>query len=225
MKLHERAMDTFAEEFSLYEDMWDEETQEPVANESQEEEEPDADFMQLISTPEGLDELFDYCVEYRLKIHKIASQDNPKKVSNIINELVNKLINEHDDFDLEYEGFEQEWHEDHFDPALPYGHYDTGGTTWHDDFTYNKDAGDMFELIRDTILPKYLNHPKYKNLSLVSDFAELDDAYNKATSEEEQQIILDEQDLLVAGNLDSLFDSFDTIIVSRYSDEAYEWAD
>ena len=217
--------ESFAEEFNLFENMWDQELPNNEPQETKQEEEPDADFMQLIATPEGIAELLDYHTEYRLKIHKIASQADPKALSETIDKLVNKLLNEHEDFELEYSGFEKDWHEDHFDPTSLYGHYDTGYTAQYDDFTYRKDAVSIFELIRDTILPKYMDDPKYKNYSVVSDYAELEEAYDKATSEEEQQIIIDEQELLLAAELADFYDIFEKVIISEYENDAYEWAE
>ena len=58
-------------------------------------------------------------------------------------------------FELEYDGFTDEWEEDRFDPNSWYGHYTVSKSREVDAFSYTLDAVDVLETLEDSILPKY----------------------------------------------------------------------
>lgn len=58
-------------------------------------------------------------------------------------------------FEIEYEGFTDEWEEDRFDPNSWYGHYTVSKSRDVDDFSYTLDPGDVLETLEWDILPDY----------------------------------------------------------------------
>ena len=60
-----------------------------------------------------------------------------------------------DYFEIEYEGFTDEWEEDRFDPNSWYGHYTVSKSRDVDDFSYTLDPIDVLETLECDILPDY----------------------------------------------------------------------
>ena len=58
-------------------------------------------------------------------------------------------------FELEYDGFTDEWEEDRFDPKSWYGHYTVSKSREVDDYSYTLDAVDVLETLENDILPEY----------------------------------------------------------------------
>ena len=112
-----------------------------------------------------------------------------------------KLINSYEDFVFDYEGWEEEGYEDHFDPASAYGHYQTSSTTVHPDFTYDVDAMTVFETLRDKILPEKSN--KISDAGLQAEYKKLEAAWENST-EEARYEAGEALDLFIAENLEAV---------------------
>ena len=157
-----------------------------------------------------------------MKLHEeFKEYENLWDDSNKEVDPVDQILNTTDDFELEYDGFEVEWYEDHFDPSSSYGHYQTGGTDYHPDFTYKVNAINMFETLRDDILPKHAE--KVTDSTLVTEYRKLAQAWENSTDATEAETG-DAMELYIAKNLEELVDTFIDEILEHYKEEALEWA-
>jgi hypothetical protein len=131
---------------------------------------------------------------------------------------VDKLLWDTEDFEFEYEGWEEEGYEDHFDPGRAYGHYQTSSTYKHDDFTYAVDAVDVFETLRDEILPK-VDTTKVKN-ELILEYKKLEAVWEKSKDDADADVA----DMFLAKNLEDIANTFYSDLEDYYSEKAYDWA-
>lgn len=132
---------------------------------------------------------------------------------------LDKLLWAMDDFEFEYDGWEEEGYTDQFDPR--YGHYQTSKTYEHDDFTYKVSAMDVFEVLRDEILPT--NKDKISDAGLQAEYKKLEAVWENAT-EETADAAGDALDLFIAKNLEDLANYFYAELETIFKDEAYSWA-
>jgi hypothetical protein len=132
---------------------------------------------------------------------------------------VDKILHDLPHIKLEYEGFEDDWCEDHFNSAD--GHWQTGGTYYYDDFVYPVDAVDMFECLRDRILEK--PGAKVSN-ELVAKYVELQKAWENTETPEEEEARGDEMELFLAQHLKEFVEIFNDELLDFFSERAYDWA-
>lgn len=132
---------------------------------------------------------------------------------------VDKLLWAMDDFEFEYDGFEEEGYEDHFDPR--YGHSQTSKTYEHDDYTYKVDAVDMFEFMRDIFLPK--NADKISDVELAAEYKKLETAWENST-EETEAAACEALEIFLAKNLEKFVNIFYSELKDYFSEKAYDWA-
>ena len=132
-------MKTLHEEFKEYENLWEEAK---TLNENFDDGFKKAfeEFKSYLANPEN-----------RAKYNTATSQEQSAIEKPVDSEL-DKMLDSYDDIELEYDGFEREWYEDHYSHIS--GHYTTGGTTRYPDFTYEIDATSAYEAI-DTVLYRY----------------------------------------------------------------------
>lgn len=194
MKLHE--------EFKEYETLWDA----PILAE---EKKFRSEYAKLLSTPEGREQFMAMSPEERFALSREAAEADP----------VQKILNATPDFELEYEGYEYEWYEDHFNPDYAYGHYQTTGKSYLDDFVYSVDAGSMFELLRDIIIDKYAND--VGKSELLDTYKALEKTWEDSTEEIEEEAC-EAMELFLAKNLKDFFDIFEKQIYDYYYEKAYE---
>lgn len=176
-----------------------------------EEKEFRSEYARLMSTPEGREKYFSLPYEEQNELRKADRAMNP----------VARELDALDDFRLEYDGFEYEWFEDHFDPGRWHGHYQTSGTDYHDDFIYKVDPSTMFETMRDNIIPKFAS--KYPTDKLLSEYNKLDNLFQNAGPEEEDKLG-EACDLFLAQNLESFVDLFLDEVTEYFSEDANDWA-
>jgi hypothetical protein len=148
-------------------------------------------------------------------------------VSEVITEAtevdpVQQKLNELEDYEFEYDGFEREWYEDRFDPNSWYGHYQVGGTHSYGSYTYKQDAVTVFEDVRDEMIPKFAD--KVKQSDLIKKCKELDYAAEHATDDTEDAAI-EALELFIVENLDDLVDEFYQPLLAKYAEQAREWAE
>lgn len=176
-----------------------------------EEKEFRSEFARLMSTPEGREEFHALPPEKRSELIKADTEADP----------VQKILNDTPDFEFEYEGFERDWYEDRFDPNSWYGHYQVGGTDYYSDYTYSKDAGDVFEDLRDTIIDKYID--KVTDSELLAKYRELKKAWDESDDETEDAAC-EALEVFIAENLELLVDIFYDQLTEHYAEDAEEWA-
>jgi hypothetical protein len=134
---------------------------------------------------------------------------------------VDKILWAMNDFEFEYDGFEVEDVEDRFDPGSWHGHYQVSKTYEHDDFTYKVDAMDVFEVLRDEILPT--NKDKISDAGLQAEYKKLESAWENSTKETEEDTG-EALDLFIAKNLEDLANDFYSELEAYFKDRAYDWA-
>jgi hypothetical protein len=129
---------------------------------------------------------------------------------------VDKVLQEYDDFKFDYDGFTEDGYEDRFDPGSAYGHYQTYTTHEHDDYTYTVDAVDIFEALKDDILP---NARDTKN-SFAAEYKKLEAVWENSKNDADA----DAADMFLAKNLDVIANEFYYELKDYYSEAAYNWA-
>ena len=132
---------------------------------------------------------------------------------------VDKILHDLPHIELEYEGFEDEWYEDHFNSED--GHWQTGGTYNFPSFTYPADTVTVYERLRDYCLEK----PGDKiNNELVAKYVELQKAWENTETPEEEEARGDELELFLAQNLKEFVEIFNEELHEYFSEQAYDWA-
>lgn len=195
----------FLSEYKLYESMWDK----PLV----EEKTFRSEYARLMSTPEGREQYRAMPLEDRLALSKADREVDP----------VQKELDALEDFEFEYDGFSQEWYEDHFDPGSYYGYYQTSGTYQYSDFSYSVGSVDVFETLRDIIISKP-NIDKVKPNELLTNYLKLDKAWAEASEDMEDELG-EQTELYLAKNLEAFVEMFYEPLVEYYKDSAYEWAE
>lgn len=221
MKLHE--------EFKEYETLW--EDAELVDNTDE--------YTKLCSTYEGREQLRSMSSEEKLALYKPESFDT-------LQNILIKAIREEGDIPLEYDGFSREYSQDHFDPGSYYGHYQTSSLVDYDNFTYKVDPDEMFDVLHDEILPKYLDKvlldstvEKERDISatfrhndlkkdkhILIKYKELAQEAEKTSgnSAADEEAVFTEC-FFLADHLDTFIYHFNDQLLKYYEDEAIEWAE
>lgn len=134
---------------------------------------------------------------------------------------VDKILWNIPDIEFSYDGFSEDQYEDHFDPGLWNGHYQTSETVHFPDYTYTKDAVSVFEALRDEIIPKYKD--KVSNNKLLDEYLALVQAWEDSTDETESETS-DAMDLFLAAHLIDFVSMFEDKLINYYADSAEEYA-
>lgn len=134
---------------------------------------------------------------------------------------VDKILWNIPDIEFSYDGFSEDRYEDHFDPGLWNGHYQTSETVHFPDYTYTKDAVSVFEALRDEIIPKYKD--KVSNNKLLDEYLALVQAWEDSTDETESETS-DAMDLFLATHLIDFVSMFEDKLINYYADSAEEYA-
>lgn len=133
---------------------------------------------------------------------------------------VDEVLKQTPDYELEYEGFDEDWYQDKWNPNSLYGHDQDYGTYHYNDFTYTVDAESLFEYLIDMLQTK-AQEPITSDF--MAEYKKLMDAWYKAEGEEEDRAC-QAMELYVAKNLHELADLYYKDIEKYYSEDAYEWA-
>lgn len=176
-----------------------------------EEKEFRSELRKLWSTPEGRAKYDSMTWDERIPLHNEDRKVDPVDIA------LAKL----DDFELEYGGFDREWHKDHWDPNSDYGHYTVDGADYYDDFTYKVEATDMFEYLT-TCLEQEKNpgrSPFIKEYFRLTDIWEAAPDYSIESTEAE-----DAMNLYLINNIDEFFKIYEEDIYDHFQEDAYDWA-
>ena len=134
---------------------------------------------------------------------------------------VDEILKQTPDYELEYEGYDEDWYKDKFDPTSLYGHDQDYGTHHYNDFTYAIDAVRLFEYLADDLLQDKAQEPITSDL--MAEYKKLMDAWYAAKGDEEDRAC-DAMELYIATHLHELADLYSKDIEEHYKDDAYEWA-
>ena len=142
-------------------------------------------------------------------------------------------------FELEYDGFTDEWEEDRFDPNSWYGHYTVSKSREVDDYSYTLDAVEVLETLENDILPEYSTPEAVEKA--ISRYRARFGKYNKSAADKGEvamrKLMADYQKIytlcdedsdgdmeklstFVADNLDDFFDLFYDEFKEQYEDTA-----
>jgi len=151
------------------------------------------------------------------------------KIETYIDEKTDKIIDsileQTEDFVVEYEGFDEDYDEDHWDYSSE-SHYQTSSTAHYGDFEYEIEAVDVWE---DTVNMSQKDIDKYKyiqsagNSELLNTFIKLQKETTEAPKEQ-ATLYWNRLGVFVAENLDELFDIFYEYFYDKHEERAYEWA-
>jgi hypothetical protein len=151
------------------------------------------------------------------------------KVENFIDEktekIVDDLLGKVDDFVIEYEGFDEEYDEDHWDYSSE-SHYQTTSTVHYGDFEYEVDAGDVWEGIVNLSQEEIEKHkftPSTESSEVLNTFIKLQKEAESAPKDQ-STLYWNRLGVFVAENLDKLFNIFYSYFQDEYEELAYEWA-
>ena len=145
-----------------------------------------------------------------------------------------------DDFELEYEGFVDDWEEDRFDPDSRYGHYTVSKSTAYDDHSYSVSAYEIFETLADSIIPRNMklswfakNRIQKKEHELryssskeavISKLKKLVEDYYKLEALCTELDDPEKLDIFIADNLETFFELFYDELEDYYMEEARDQA-
>lgn len=132
---------------------------------------------------------------------------------------VDEVLNKTPDYELEYEGYDEDWYEDKWNYNTMDHDQDYG--TYHiPDYTYEVDADSLFEYLVDLLQDK-AQEPGTNEL--MTEYKKLMDAWYKAEGDEEARACA-AMELWVAQHLHELADLYYEDIKEYYSDRAHEWS-
>lgn len=134
---------------------------------------------------------------------------------------VDQILHKTPNIIFEYEGFDSDYSEDHFDPNSWYGHYTTDGVDHYGNYDYKVNATTVFEDIRDYMIPDYLD--KVPSSELTTECKRLYDACENSTEETEDETE-EAFEVFIAKNLEKLAEIFNKPLTDRYAEQAQEWA-
>lgn len=135
---------------------------------------------------------------------------------------VDKILQEDPVIELEFDGFSRDWEE----PYASWNGYEvvdrvkSGENTYHK-FTYKVDSRDIFELLRDTIIPKHWNEVPANDL--LTAYRKLESAWESSTPEDEEKTC-EAMELFLAEHLETFIEMFLKQLKEEYLEEAEEWA-
>lgn len=208
-------MKSLHEEFELYENMWDADKD---AQKSFDVVITDLDdFKKFLADPEN-----------RAKYNAMDWREryNFRKP---VERTIEQPLKKHNGVGLSYDGFEDEWYEDRFDPFSSYGHYQTGGSRYISDFEYDISAEEAYEALVNAIIPDYavgeFTLSTNKHADIVKEAVRLYDEYNenyRDTAKSDIDVL--ELNNFVVNNLDALIEVFTNVLTEHFSEGAEAWA-
>lgn len=160
--------------------------------------------------------------ELKEMIREVLKEELAKKPLKEEVDPLTQVLNELGAIELEYEGFNDDWFEDRFDPNSNYGHYQVTGSTGYNDFTYKVEAGDLFDFIEEYCLseekdssksPEVAEYLRLKNIYEATDFGT-----------EESDEAFDAMNLYLAQNLEKFFEVYEKDVYDYFEEQAQEWA-
>ena len=129
-------------------------------------------------------------------------------------------LDKYGDIEIEYDGFDTEWYEDKWNYSRM-DHDQDCGIDHYRAFTYSKEVGDIFELLRDTIIDKYID--KVPANEILTKYKELSNALDQSSPDTEDKII-EALELHIAKNLEEFLSIFYDYVADYYWEDAKEWA-
>lgn len=208
-------MKSLHEEFELYENMWD---AEKATQKSFDVVITDLDdFKKFLADPEN-----------RAKYNAMDWRER-YAFRKPVERTIEQPLKKHSGVGLSYDGFEDEWYEDRFDPFSSYGHYQTGGSRYISDFEYTISAEEAYEALVGEIIPDYavgeFTLSTNKHADIVKEAVRLYDEYNENYSDTaKSDIDVLELNKFVVNNLDALIEVFTNILTEHFSEGAEAWA-
>ena len=151
------------------------------------------------------------------------------RIENYIDEkteqLIDDLLEKADPCIIEYEGFDEEYSQDHWSYSSE-SHYQTSSTAHYGDFEYEIEVGDAWEDIVN-ISQKDIDKHKFiqsaKDSELLNTFVKLQKEA-EAAPKDQATLYWNRFGVFVAENFDELFKIFYDYLYSQYEEIAYEWA-
>jgi hypothetical protein len=139
--------------------------------------------------------------------------------------IIDELLEQADIYVIEYEGFDEDYAEDHWDYSSE-SHYQTSSTAHYGDFEYEIEVGDVWEDIvnisqQDIEKHKFIQSAGDTNL--INTLIKLQKETEEAPKDQ-ATLYWNRLGVFVAENLDDLFDIFYEYFYDKYEELAYEWA-
>lgn len=138
--------------------------------------------------------------------------------------LVDEILSNYseEDFTYEYDGFSEEYPEDHFNSWD--GYWQTSKVYRYNDFEYEVDPEDLYERLTEVTRKELEDILKASEKNeLMSTFEKLNREYFNASKEQETELI-NKLRLFVAENLEDLYLATYGYFWKEYEERAYEWA-
>ena len=132
---------------------------------------------------------------------------------------VDEILAKTPDYELEYEGYDEDWYKDKWNYNTM-SHDQDYGTHHIPDYTYAVDAVSLFEYLVD-LLQEKAKEPITNEL--MAEYKKLMDAWYKAEGEEEDRASA-AMELYIAQHLHEFAELYEEEIAEKYSDAAYEWS-
>lgn len=167
------------------------------------------DVYKAISARMPLEDLID------LKEVAVETEENLTEDATNDTAAAYALLTKMGEVEIEFPEFECEWFKDRADARGQ--HRQDYGTDVYPAFTYNVDAADVFDNLRDTIIPKYKD--KVEKSDLLAQYLKLDQASEDGSTETANAL-----DFFLAQHLEDFIEIFNKALIERYEEEAQEWA-
>lgn len=135
-------------------------------------------------------------------------------------DLVGQELKKISDYEIEYEGFDEDWYRDKWNYSSD-RHDQDSGTYRFNDFTYKVAAVDLFEFLID-FLQKKAEEPITS--ALMTEYKKLMDAWYNSEEGEEEARTSEALDLYTVRNLHELAELYYDDVKEYFSDQAHEWA-
>ncbi len=167
---------------------------------------------------------------------EVPETEDPYAEFNLSSSVEEALANYPYDFEIEYDGYTDNWEEDAWDYDSQ-SHTTISRSRRYDDFTYEVSPEEIFEILRDFIIDKYINKPGYIEKALkayasgfispdlategVADLRKVVADYQKFQELwKTDETAGDKLDIYIADHLDAFFVLFYAPIQKRYRDRA-----
>lgn len=167
------------------------------------------DVYKAISARMPLEDLID------LKEVAVETEENLTEDATNDTAAAYALLTKMGEVEIEFPEFEREWFKDRADARGQ--HRQDYGTDVYPAFTYNVDATDVFDNLRDTIIPKYKD--KVEKSDLLAQYLKLDQASEDGSTETANAL-----DFFLAQHLEDFIEIFNKALIERYEEEAQKWA-
>lgn len=168
-----------------------------------------SEYQKLMSTPEGREQYKALPLEQRVELMQADRAVDP----------VDQILSQLPDYELEYEGYDEDWYEDKWNYSIM-DHDQDYGTYHFDDFTYEVDATSLFEYLVDLLQDKAQEEV---TAEVMVEYKKLMQAWYDAEREEEDRACA-AMELYVAQHLHELATLYKKDVTEYFKEAAYKWA-